>query len=77
LCTGRTTIQNAHHIYVLDDGSVIEEGVHEALMARVEGKYQSMVKRQQMEKINDNKDDIMNMEKAREEDEQPICMRLF
>ena len=69
-----TTIQNAHHIYVLDNGSVIEQGTHETLIAKEGGKYQTMVKHQQMERINDDLDDIMSIQKAIEEDEKSICM---
>ncbi|CAF3842261.1 unnamed protein product [Rotaria sp. Silwood1] len=32
-----TTIQNAHQIYVLDNGSVIEQGTHETLMEKEGG----------------------------------------
>ncbi|CAF4011821.1 unnamed protein product [Rotaria sp. Silwood2] len=64
-----TTIQNAHQIYVLDNGSVIEQGTHETLIAKEGGMYQSMVKRQQMERIDDDKDDMASMQKATEEDE--------
>ncbi|CAF4275062.1 unnamed protein product [Rotaria sp. Silwood2] len=80
-CNGRTTIviahrlttiQNAHQIYVLDKGSVVEQGTHEALMAIEGGKYQLMVKRQQMEKIYDDQDDMMSIQKATEEDENSI-----
>ncbi|CAF4969458.1 unnamed protein product, partial [Rotaria sp. Silwood1] len=66
-----TTIQNAHQIYVLNNGTVIEQGTHETLMTKDGGKYQSMVKRQQMEKIDDDEDGMMNMQKATEEDENP------
>ncbi|CAF3662351.1 unnamed protein product [Rotaria sordida] len=85
-CNGRTTIviahrlttiQNAHQIYVLDKGSVIEQGTHETLMAKEGGKYQAIVKRQQMEGIYDNEDDIMSMQKATEEDEQSIRILIF
>ena len=69
-----TTIQNAHQIYVLDNGRVIEQGTHQTLIAKERGKYQEMVKRQQIEKIDDDKGDIMSMEKAIEEDEKQICM---
>ncbi|CAF4002547.1 unnamed protein product [Rotaria sordida] len=69
-----TTIQNAHQIYVLDNGSVIEQGTHETLMAREGGKYQAMVKRQQMERIYDDQDDMISIQKAKEEDEKFICM---
>ncbi|CAF3650315.1 unnamed protein product, partial [Rotaria sordida] len=67
-----TTIQNAHQIYVLDNGSVIEQGTHETLMAKEGGKYQAMVKRQQMERIYDNQDDMISIQKAKEEDEKLI-----
>ncbi|CAF4022681.1 unnamed protein product, partial [Rotaria sordida] len=67
-----TTIQNAHQIYVLDNGSVIEQGTHETLMAREGGKYQAMVKRQQMERIYDDQDDMISIQKAKEEDEKFI-----
>ncbi|CAF4110700.1 unnamed protein product, partial [Rotaria sordida] len=70
-----TTIQNAHQIYVLDKGSVIEEGTHETLMAKEGGKYQAMVKRQQIEGIYDDQDDMMSIQKATEEDEKSILER--
>ncbi|CAF1434169.1 unnamed protein product, partial [Rotaria sp. Silwood1] len=78
VCKGRTTIviahrlttiQKAHHIYVLDKGNVIEQGTHETLMAKEGGKYQTMVKHQQMERINDDQDNMMSIQKAIEEDE--------
>ncbi|CAF1071435.1 unnamed protein product [Rotaria sordida] len=72
-----TTIQNAHQIYVLDNGSVIEQGTHETLMAKEGGKYQTMVKHQQMERINDDQDDMTSTQKVTEEDEKSIfeCSR--
>ncbi len=72
-----TTIRNAHQIYVLDNGSVIEEGTHETLMAKEEGKYQAMVKRQQLGRISDDEDSLMNMEQMIEEDQQSICMLIL
>jgi ATP-binding cassette, subfamily B (MDR/TAP), member 1 len=69
-----STIQNAHQIYVLDNGNVIEQGTHETLMANQGGKYQQMVKSQQIERMND---DTMTMEKVVEEEEKQICMLLF
>ncbi|CAF1129551.1 unnamed protein product [Rotaria sordida] len=70
-----TTIQNAHQIYVLDNGSVIEQGTHETLMAKEGGKYQTMVKSQRMEKIDDDKDGILSIQKATEEEEKSIFER--
>ncbi len=72
-----TTIQNAHQIYVLDNGSVIEEGTHETLMAIEGGKYQTMIKRQQLEKKYDDQDDLLDMEQVIEEDQQSTCMFIF
>ena len=83
LCTGRTTIviahrlstiKNADKIYVLDNGSVVEQGTHETLMAKEEGKYQAMIKRQQMERIDDDTDDSISIQKIAEEDENSICI---
>ncbi|CAM4848888.1 unnamed protein product, partial [Rotaria magnacalcarata] len=64
-----STIRNADQIYVLDKGVVIEQGTHETLMAKEGRKYQSMVKRQQMEKVFDDADDTMIIEQATAEDE--------
>ncbi|CAF1544603.1 unnamed protein product [Adineta ricciae] len=64
-----STIQNAHYIYVLDSGSVIEQGTHETLMAKEGGKYQKMVKSQQIERTNDDYDHIISMTKKDDEDE--------
>ncbi|CAF1436213.1 unnamed protein product [Rotaria sp. Silwood1] len=72
-----STIQNADKIYVLDNGSVIEQGTHDILMAEQGGKYQAMVKRQQMEKINDDQDDMITMQQAKEEDELSISVSLL
>ncbi|CAF1450737.1 unnamed protein product [Rotaria sordida] len=66
------TIRNAHQIYVLDNGCVIEQGNHETLITKDGGKYQAMVKRQQMERIDDGDDDMMSIQKATEEEEKSI-----
>ncbi len=73
-----TTIQNADKIYVLDNGNVIEEGTHYTLMEKEKGKYKTMVKSQQVEKLDDHtKDDFISMEKIEEEDEKDICMLII
>jgi len=73
-----TTIQNADKIYVLDNGSVIEEGTHYTLMEKEKGKYKTMVKSQQVEKLDDHiKDDFISMEKIEKEDEKHICMLII
>ena len=63
-----TTIQNAHHIYSLENGSVVEDGTHETLMTKG-GIYQAMVKRQQVEN-----DSLLNMGQVMEGEQQSICM---
>ncbi len=44
-----STIQDADHILVLDDGKVVEYGTHEELLAN-EGLYRSLFDKQQLEK---------------------------
>ncbi|CAF1313903.1 unnamed protein product [Rotaria sp. Silwood1] len=72
-----TTIRNAQQIYVLDNGSIIEQGTHETLMGIERGKYQAMIKRQQIESIYDDQDEMMSIQKAREEDEKSIMERSY
>jgi ABC-type multidrug transport system ATPase subunit len=72
-----STIQNADQIYVLENGSVLEEGTHETLMMKNEGKYQTMVKRQQLEKTKDEEDDLLSVEQGTEKEQQFICMFKF
>ena len=66
-----STIQNADQIYVLDKGRVIEEGTHESLMIKEEGKYQTMVKQQHVEGMDDDIDHSTTMEQM-EEDQRSI-----
>lgn len=71
-----TTIQNADQIYVLDKGTVIEQGSHETLMAKVGGRYQSMVRAQQMQAMDDD-DDTVNMQENRSYEEELKCNPTF
>ncbi|CAF4173017.1 unnamed protein product, partial [Adineta steineri] len=71
-----TTIQNADYIYVLDKGSVVEEGTHETLMRKQGGKYETMVKMQQSEKTIGTQDGLLNMAKAVAEDEERLLERV-
>ncbi|CAF4201074.1 unnamed protein product [Rotaria magnacalcarata] len=55
------TIQNANQIYVLDNGTLIEQGTHETLMVIDGGKYQAMFRAQQTkETVYDNDDEMVN-----------------
>lgn len=57
-----TTIRNADHILVLENGCVCEEGTHDRLMAKEDGKYQAMVRKQQLEFISKVEDDVNESE---------------
>ncbi|CAF4336061.1 unnamed protein product [Rotaria socialis] len=70
-----TTIQNADQIYVLDKGTVIEQGTHETLIAKDGGKYQSMVKSQQVERTDEDSDDMMAIETIRKQSENFLPFR--
>ena len=67
-----STIQNAHRIYVLDNGSVVEEGTHETLMAKEGGKYQEMFKAQRMEQVKHDVADITSQAESDTDKEQHI-----
>ncbi|CAF1257081.1 unnamed protein product [Adineta steineri] len=65
-----TTIQNADKIYVLDKGNVIEEGTHETLMAKEDGRYRTLVKSQQTDGEPDDTDQISMATAVAEEEKQ-------
>jgi len=50
------TIQNAHRIYVLADGRIIEKGTHQTLMAKEGGKYRAMFNAQDIERAEEQND---------------------
>lgn len=45
-----STVQNADHVLVLDEGKVVEYGPHDTLMAKEGGVFAEMVRKQQLEK---------------------------
>ncbi|UJR12686.1 hypothetical protein I4U23_016860 [Adineta vaga] len=74
-CQGRTTIviahrlktiEKAHRIYVLANGSVIEEGTHETLMSKEEGIYRAMVDAQQVNNEDNENHQTSNISESEE-----------
>ena len=59
-----TTIQNADHIYVLENGCVCEDGTHDTLMTREGGKYQGLVRKQHLETIQKIENDDMDVNES-------------
>ncbi|CAF0895657.1 unnamed protein product [Rotaria sp. Silwood1] len=83
-CKGRTTIviahrlatiQNAHHIYVLHNGHVIEEGTHEILMSQEGSRYHEMMKAQQREKTENDINEATSVIQREDDDQQQISQR--
>lgn len=70
-----STIQNAHQIYVLDNGKVIEHGTHETLITKVGGLYQAMVNRQQLERCNDDEAIRLGTQEIIEEENTSKCVQ--
>ncbi|CAF1514394.1 unnamed protein product [Adineta ricciae] len=66
-----TTIRNANRIYVISNGSVIEEGTHKTLMDKEESKYRQMVYDQETN-LMENNDKLIN----RQEDERNYHERI-
>ncbi|CAF3427658.1 unnamed protein product [Rotaria sp. Silwood1] len=80
-CKDRTTIvishrlsevQNAHRIYVLDNGCVIEQGTHETLMSQEGSRYCEMMKAQQKEKTQNDIDEKKSTEQIEDDDQRQI-----
>ncbi|CAF1214185.1 unnamed protein product, partial [Rotaria sordida] len=66
------TIRNAHRIYVLDNGRVIEQGTHEALMSQEGSRYREMMKSQQREKIENNINETTSIAQTEDDDQNKI-----
>ncbi|CAF3578161.1 unnamed protein product [Rotaria sp. Silwood1] len=76
-CKGRTTIviahrlatiQNAHRIYVLANGVVIEQGTHETLMSQERSRYREMMQAQQLEAAQHDTDEITGITQIKDDD---------
>ncbi|CAF1110151.1 unnamed protein product [Rotaria sordida] len=66
------TIRNAHRIYMLDNGRVIEQGTHETLMLNEGSRYCEMMKAQQ--RIENDIDERTNFTQTEDDDQTKICM---
>ncbi|CAF1315492.1 unnamed protein product [Rotaria sordida] len=80
-CKGRTTVviahrlsavQNAHQIYVLDNGCVIEQGTHEALMSQEGSRYCEMMRAQQNENTENDIDEKTSTAPIEDDDQKQI-----
>ncbi|CAF1276097.1 unnamed protein product [Rotaria sp. Silwood1] len=83
-CKGRTTIvighrlsavQNAHRIYVLNNGCAIEQGTHETLMSQEGSRYREMMKAQQKEKTQNDIDEKKSTEQIEDDEQEQITER--
>ncbi|CAF3696580.1 unnamed protein product [Rotaria sp. Silwood1] len=62
------TIQNAHRIYVLANGVVIEQGTHETLMSQERSRYREMMQAQQLEAAQHDTDEITGITQIKDDD---------
>jgi len=65
-----STIRNAHRIYVVADGRVVEEGTHDILMATEGSRYQAMVNAKTIEEMAFSND--MTKAQVEQEDEKQL-----
>lgn len=61
-----SSIRNSDHIFVLDNGTIIEDGTHDQLLA-INGLYADMYSKQQLEEKLDGKVETPELEKADDE----------
>ncbi|CAF1332254.1 unnamed protein product [Rotaria sp. Silwood1] len=70
-----TTIQNAHRIYVLHNGCVIEQGTHETLMSKEGSRYRDMMKAQQRENVGIGTNQTTSHTQVEDDDQNQISER--
>jgi ATP-binding cassette, subfamily B, bacterial len=68
-----STIRNAHHIYLFDNGEIIEQGTHATLISKQGSRYQEMFKVQQNEHMDRSNDDGVGALPVATTDEQETC----
>ena len=56
-----STIRNADRIYVLQNGTVVEEGIHDTLLSRENGIYKEMIHLQQGDMTDNHVHDNIEM----------------
>ncbi|CAF4651407.1 unnamed protein product [Rotaria sp. Silwood1] len=81
-CKGRTTIviahrfatiQNAHRIYMLHNGCVIEQGTHEILISKEESQYWKIMKAQQREQLENDIEVAASLTQYEDADQKQTC----
>ncbi|UJR06914.1 hypothetical protein I4U23_011203 [Adineta vaga] len=84
VCKGRTTIviahrlatvRNAHRIYVLANGNVIEKGTHQSLVSKEGGKYRAIFDAQEVEHPVENSVTIISEEKHEHSNEECLLAK--
>ncbi|CAF1068039.1 unnamed protein product [Rotaria sp. Silwood1] len=84
-CKGRTTIviahrfatiQNAHRIYMLHNGCVIEQGTHEILISKEESQYWKIMKAQQREQLENDIEVAASLTQYEDADQKQTCQRV-
>ncbi|CAF4577645.1 unnamed protein product [Rotaria sp. Silwood1] len=69
------TIQNAHQIYVLHNGCVIEQGTHEILISKERSQYWKIMKEQQREQLENDIEEAATLTQYEDDDQKQTSER--
>ncbi len=69
-----STIQNAHKIYVLDKGQVLEEGTHTSLLEQEGSQYKAMIQSQVIDKVEDDDTEVIDTNEKYKEPHPSLCI---